>query len=76
MSSVDRKPHMNPLYLSASKVFLDVQVQANERKHYGDGLCVFISMLGRIRIDDMLMEKRRIRMGQGIEGKLVIQILV
>jgi hypothetical protein len=33
-------------------------------------------MLGGIRVDDMLMEKRRISMGQGIAGKLVIQILV
>ncbi len=67
---------MNPLYLFASKVFLEVQVKANKRKHYGDGLRVSSSMLGGIRVDDMLMEKRRIRMGQGIVRKLVIQILV
>jgi len=67
---------MNPLYLFASKVFLEVQVKANKRKHYADGLRVFSSMLGGIRVDDILMEKRRIRMGQGIVGKLVIQILV
>ena len=67
---------MNPLYLFASKVFLEVQVKANKRKHYADGLRVFSSMLGGIRVDDILMEKRRIRMGQGIVGKLVIQIQV
>ena len=68
--------HVSLLYLPAGKVFLNVQVKSDQGEDHTDRFCRFIGMLSRIRVHNMLVDKRRIRMRQGVARKFVIKILV
>ncbi len=70
-----RQLHMKPLHLSAGEVLFDVQVQSDQREDQSDWLCSLIGMLSRIRVHNVLMNKRRIWVRQRVARKFVIRVV-
>jgi len=68
--------HMSLLYLSARKISFYMQIKTDQGEHNSDGLGGVISVLSRVRIDNILMDERRICMRQGVVRQLVIKVLI
>jgi hypothetical protein len=49
--------HVCSLHLFARETLFDTQVQADKGKCDADGLAVFVGMLSRVRINNMLVNK-------------------
>lgn len=73
---VTREFHMCQLDLLAGKVFLDVQVEADQRKGQFDRLVTFGDGLRAKGIDDVLMNKRRIAVRERVITQLIVSVMI
>jgi hypothetical protein len=64
--------HVRPLHLAAGEVLFEVEIQADEAEDDADGLGIRTSMLDRVGVNDVLMDKGRVAELEGVEGQFVI----
>jgi hypothetical protein len=64
--------HMRPLHLAAGEVLFEVEIQADEAEDNADGLGIGTSLLDRIGVNDVLMDKGRVAKLEGVEGQVII----
>src|SRR5262245_61225477 len=70
-----REGHVHALDLPARELLLHEQVKTDQRERKLNGTCLFIRMLRGKRIDHVLMNERRIPMGECVVAQLVVGIL-
>ena len=68
--------HVGLLDLSARKLPLDVQKQANERKTQRDRLVVVIRSLRGKGVDNVLVHRGRIAVREGVTAQLIVGVLL
>ena len=66
---------MCPLDLPPRKLLLDEQVKADERERQLDRFRLFVRVLRGKGIDDVLVKKRRIAMGERVVTQFVVGVL-
>src|ERR1700730_9982056 len=70
-----RQLHMKLLHLSAGEVLLDVQVQSDQREDHSDWLRGLIGILSRVRVHNVLVDKRRTWVRQRVAREFVIKVV-
>ena len=67
---------MRTLDFFSGQSMVHMEIQANERKRESDRLGVFMGMLRRECIHDVLMNERRIAVRERIGAELVVRIVL
>ncbi len=70
------KLHVRELHLPSGEVLLQMEIKTDQAEHNGDRLASRAGMLHRERIHDVLMNEFPVAEPEGIERKLVEQILI
>ena len=54
----------------------NVQIETDEGESQTNRFCLFVGMLRRVGIDDVLMDKRWIAVSQRVTSKLIVKFLI